>query len=99
MPGSLGIEAILQAMQVYALYFDLGKVLRFPRFSLPNGSMNWRYRGQIVPSNSLMQIEADITRVDRSLDQVTIEADASLWADDVRIYEVKGAALRLVDRN
>jgi len=97
MPGSLGIEAILQAMQVYALHFDLGNGLRSPHFSLSNGSsMTWRYRGQIVPSNCLMQIEAHITRVDRSSDQVTVETDASLWADDVRIYEVKGASLRLV---
>ena len=58
--------------------------------------MTWRYRGQIVPSNCLMQIEAHITSVDRSSDQVTVETDASLWADDVRIYEVKGASIRLV---
>jgi 3-hydroxymyristoyl/3-hydroxydecanoyl-(acyl carrier protein) dehydratase len=97
MPGSLGIEAILQAMQVYALHFNLGNGLHSPHFSLTNGSsMTWRYRGQIVPSNSLMQIEAQITRVSRSQDQVTVETDASLWADDVRIYEVKGASLRLV---
>jgi 3-hydroxymyristoyl/3-hydroxydecanoyl-(acyl carrier protein) dehydratase len=96
MPGSFGIEAILQAMQVYALHFDLGKGIRSPHFSLSQGSMTWRYRGQIVPSNGLMQIEAHITRVGHLSDQVTIETDASLWADDMRIYEVKGASFRLV---
>jgi 3-hydroxymyristoyl/3-hydroxydecanoyl-(acyl carrier protein) dehydratase len=30
MPGSLGIEAMLQAMQVYALEMDLGKHLKSP---------------------------------------------------------------------
>jgi 3-hydroxymyristoyl/3-hydroxydecanoyl-(acyl carrier protein) dehydratase len=96
MPGSLGIEAILQALQAFVLHFDLGKGLRSPAFSLPSsGSMTWRYRGQIVPSNRLMQLEAHITHVNRSEEQVTVEADASLWADDVRIYEVKGASLCL----
>ena len=101
MPGSLGIEAILQALQVYGLHFDLGQGLRSPTFSLPSGgaSITWRYRGQIVPTNQLMQIEVHITRLDRSPNQIIIEADASLWADDVRIYEVKGAALQLAPAN
>jgi 3-hydroxymyristoyl/3-hydroxydecanoyl-(acyl carrier protein) dehydratase len=98
MPGSLGIEAILQALQTYALHFDLGKEFQSPTFGHLSGgaAMNWRYRGQIVPSNHLMQIEAHITHIDHSQKQITIEADASLWADDVRIYEVKGASIGLM---
>ena len=97
MPGSLGIEAILQALQVYALHFDLGEAIQSPAFSLPSGgaTMDWRYRGQIVPSNQRMQIEAHITHIDEAQGQVKIVADASLWADDVRIYEVKEAAIYL----
>ncbi len=94
MPGSLGIEAILQAMQVYALHFGLGKQLRSPRFGLLSGKpLVWKYRGQIVPAQKRMQIEIHLNQIEESPQRVVMDGSASLWADHVRIYEIDHATL------
>jgi 3-hydroxymyristoyl/3-hydroxydecanoyl-(acyl carrier protein) dehydratase len=96
MPGSLGVEAILEAVQLYALRSGLGKDLRSPRFGLSlERPMSWKYRGQILPTHRQMKLEAHVTAVERSAGQVTVFADASLWADATRIYEIKNAAVCL----
>ncbi len=98
MPGSLGVEAILEALQVYALHSGLGEGFRSPCFAPVLGHpLAWKYRGQILPSHRQMKIEARITGVERPAGEVILTADASLWADAVRIYEVKGAALRIIE--
>jgi 3-hydroxymyristoyl/3-hydroxydecanoyl-(acyl carrier protein) dehydratase len=98
MPGSLGVEAILEAMQAFALDQDLGRELRNPRFDLvPGRSMTWKYRGQILQSARMMKLEVHLTRLERSAGQVLILGDASLWADRIRIYELKDAGIRLVE--
>jgi len=100
MPGSLGIEAILQAMQAFALDQDLGKDFRSPHFSswVPGAQVTWKYRGQITPHNTRQMIlEAHILQVDRTPDLVTLRADASLWADATRIYEIKNLAIGIKD--
>ncbi len=98
MPGSLGVEAILEAMQVYCLQQDLGKGFVSPRFSLvPGNNTTWKYRGQILQSNQLMKLEVHLTRIERDSEQVVVTGDASLWADRIRIYELKDAAIRLVE--
>lgn len=95
MPGSLGVEAILQAMQAFALVNGVGDGLRSPHFSATPGSpaMSWRYRGQITPRNQLMELEAHIESIEQQAGHVVILGDASLWVDGLRIYEVKNAAV------
>lgn len=96
MPGSLGVEAILQALQVYALKTGLGRSFRSPRFGLPlDRWLEWKYRGQIIPAHAMMKIEVHLRGVERVASQVILHADASLWADHMRIYEVKDAAISL----
>ena len=98
MPGSLGIEAIQQTLQAYALASNLGAQLRSPRFSLPiDQPVSWRYRGQILPTHQQMKLEVKITSVRKEPGQVLVEGDASLWADTLRIYEIKHAAITLVE--
>ncbi|MEM6400544.1 MAG: beta-ketoacyl synthase N-terminal-like domain-containing protein, partial [Cyanobacteria bacterium P01_D01_bin.116] len=97
MPGSLGIEAILQAMQVYALILDLGKHFKSPRFiQLIDHKTIWKYRGQIPPNHPEMYLEVHISKVDIQLQKITIIADASLWKPNMRIYEAKDLAICLV---
>ena len=94
MPGSLGVEAIYEAIQAYALHSGLGKTFRSPHFEPAAGKLFvWKYRGQILPTHILMKLEVTITSVTHAAGQVTLEANASLWADSVRIYEVKQAAI------
>lgn len=98
MPGSLGIEAILQAMQVYALQFDLGKQFKSPRFvQLIDHQIIWKYRGQIPHGHTEMYLEVHISKVDITPNKVTLIGDASLWKPNLRIYEVKDIALCLVE--
>ena len=96
MPGSLGIEAMLQAMQVYALEMDLGKHLKSPTFKpLIDHATTWRYRGQIPHGQIDMSLEVHLTQVETASDHVIIVGDASLWRSKLRIYEVKNLAIML----
>ncbi len=94
MPGSLGVEAILQAMQVFALQQDLGKDFNNPAFvQLENHKTVWKYRGQILLHVKEMQLEVHIKEVEMRGNQLAIVADASLWNDEVRIYQVTDLSL------
>lgn len=96
MPGSLGIEAMLQAMQVYALEMDLGKHLKSPTFKpLIDHVTAWRYRGQILHGQVDMNLEVHLTQVEAVSDHVIIMGDASLWRSKLRIYEVRNLAIML----
>ena len=100
MPGSLGVEAILEAIQAFALAQDIGRELRSPHFDLvPEHTILWKYRGQILPTHKMMKVEVHLTKVERSTNQVLLMGDASLWADGVRIYEVMDVAMRLLEGN
>ena len=100
MPGSLGVEAILEAMQAYALQTGLGKKFKSPHFeSAPSYLFQWKYRGQILPTNQMMKLEVTPTGVQELGDRLILTANASLWADSVRIYEVKQAAIAIRETN
>ena len=96
MPGSLGVESILQAMQIFALQQDLGSQFKSPRFAqLLDHKIIWKYRGQLIPTDDQMVIDIHIKKVDKSSDRVTVVADASLWKNGIRIYTVTDAAICL----
>lgn len=98
MPGSLGVEAMLQALQAYALHTGVGKDFRSPRFvNVTDHTITWKYRGQIVPENKDMSLELHIIRTETSPGRITLYADASLWKEHLRIYEVKSLALSVVE--
>jgi hypothetical protein len=85
-------------MQTYALQQNLGGGLRSPRFGqLTNQPMPWKYRGQIIPTNKKMYLEIHLTRIDRTNGKVTLLGDASLWKDNIRIYEFKQVGLCLLE--
>ena len=96
MPGSLGVEAILQTIQAYALQQGLAARFQSPHFEMPVGQkISWKYRGQVLPTHSSMKIEASILAVKEDIEGTLIFANASLWADTMRIYEIKNAVVRL----
>ncbi|HFC11345.1 MAG TPA: 3-hydroxyacyl-[acyl-carrier-protein] dehydratase FabA, partial [Anaerolineae bacterium] len=97
MPGSLGVDAIIQALQIFALEADLGAGLVNPHFThADQHECVWVYRGQMAPDSGEMSLEIDITAVERSDKQVVVIGDASLWKNDIRIYHVKQVAIRLL---
>ena len=98
MPGSLGVEAMIQAIQVYALHLDLGKHLKSPRFiQLLNHKIVWKYRGQIPPNQPEMYLEIHLKKIDINHNNIIVMGDCSLWKPNLRIYEVKDLAICLTD--
>jgi 3-hydroxymyristoyl/3-hydroxydecanoyl-(acyl carrier protein) dehydratase len=94
MPGSLGVEAILQAMQTFALQQDLGKDFKNPKFvQLENNETKWKYRGQILQNAEYMHCEAHFKSIEMQDGTLRILADAYLWNGDTRIYQVTDLAL------
>ncbi|MEM8891190.1 MAG: beta-hydroxydecanoyl-ACP dehydratase, partial [Bacteroidota bacterium] len=94
MPGSLGVESILQAMQVYALQQDLGKSFINPKFvQLKNHKTVWKYRGQILLNVKEMHLEVHIKEIEMRAGQLAIIADAYLWNEGMRIYQVSDLGL------
>jgi PfaB family protein len=104
MPGSLGVEAALQAMATY------GRA-RYPRFeeasvSYPAESrVGWRYRGQLTPEDRDWSLEVHLSDVVETPDGMGIKlvGDAGVWRrasgaavdSGERIYTINDLALCL----
>ncbi|NQY62781.1 MAG: 3-hydroxyacyl-[acyl-carrier-protein] dehydratase FabA [Alteromonadaceae bacterium] len=97
MPGSLGVEAIIELMQTYALKNDLGAQFNNPRFIAPATEVKWKYRGQITPLNKQMSLDVHITEIITDKGEVRLVGDANLSKDGLRIYEVKDIVLSIVE--
>jgi hypothetical protein len=55
----------------------------------------WQYRGQVIPTNTQVRVQAVITKVEDGPTPV-ITADGQLAVDGRVIYAMKDFALRLV---
>ncbi len=90
-PGSLGLEAFLQLLKVYAIdRFGLGPAARFS--TMPVGHEHaWEYRGQVVPSAGTVTVQVHIVSVDAQ--RKLIEAEGILVVDGRPIYAMKRFAL------
>jgi PfaB family protein len=96
MPGSLGVEAILQAMQVFAIETGLADGRTNPRFAIATGvELSWKYRGQINRTDRDMDFDVHIKEVRREADRVLVIGDASLWKPGLRIYELGNIAIEI----
>ncbi|MCK6263538.1 3-hydroxyacyl-[acyl-carrier-protein] dehydratase FabA [Vibrio sp. ZSDE26] len=95
MPGSLGVEAIIELMQTYALNKDLGAGFLNPKFGQIQSEVKWKYRGQINPLNKQMSLDVHITAIKDEDGKKIIVGDANLSKDGLRIYELKDIAICL----
>ncbi|WP_415837562.1 beta-ketoacyl synthase N-terminal-like domain-containing protein [Shewanella livingstonensis] len=93
MPGSLGVEAVIELMQTYAISKDLGKGFTNPKFGQILSDIKWKYRGQINPLNKQMSLDVHISAVKDEDGKRIIIGDANLSKDGLRIYEVKDIAI------
>ncbi|WP_219824119.1 beta-hydroxydecanoyl-ACP dehydratase [Actinokineospora auranticolor] len=94
MPGSLGVEAVIQAMQEWLVDAGLADGLVAPEFVLPAGlPLSWRYRGQILATDGEMTLEVHLKRVERGDQRVRVVADASVWKPGMRIYQLDDVAV------
>lgn len=94
MPGSLGVEAAMQAMARYARW-------RYPTLALDcayqvlGHQVSWKYRGQITPEDLEWHAAIALTDVQDDRGGVTLTGDVTLWKSDLPIYRIEGAAVRL----
>jgi len=97
-PGSLGLEAMLQLLQVYLLLTDAGEGIDSPRFEsiALDRPHQWKYRGQVLPQHREVHTTLEITERGRDDRGVYAIGNASLWADGQRIYEASGLGVRIV---
>lgn len=97
-PGSLGLEALFTLLKTLARRQGLADGLASPRFEAPAvGSVaSWRYRGQVTPRTRVVVTEVAIASVMREADgSVLVVGEGALHADGLKIYAVKGFALRI----
>lgn len=86
-PGSLGIESFLQLLRL--LVWE--KFTKDTIVLAPDSTHSWCYRGQVVPSNSLMTTMVEIKKITDN----RIIADGLFAVDGLVIYEMRGFAVLL----
>lgn len=95
-PGSLGLESFLQLIKAVAI--DrwgeklAGKTCKFEPMAL-NQKHFWSYRGQVIPKDNLVTVDATIKLIDDN--NHLIVADGYLKVDGRIIYSMKDFALKV----
>jgi len=99
-PGALGLQAMLELLEHFAMHRNPSRSAARPRFETPalGEPATWKCRGQVLPENAEVIVDIDITRVVDDERGVCLVADGSLWVDGTRIYEATGLSTRLLDR-
>ncbi len=100
-PGSLGIEAMIQALQFTMIHCGLGDDIEQPRFEPLelDQPLTWKYRGQVVPTNGVITTELEIIEIGRDDRGAFAIGEAYLWVDGKRIYSATGLGMRIVAGN
>ncbi len=92
-PGSLGLESLLQLLKIVAARrFGAGPNTTFESPALGQ-SHRWTYRGQIIPSNRQVTVQAEIKARDQG--QQLLVADGNLEVDGLLIYKMHDFSIRL----
>ena len=96
-PGSLGLESFLQLLKFVALERWGTTYAESHHFEpITTGKPHtWVYRGQIIPSDQRVQVEAVITDIQESPYPI-ITANGFLSVDGRIIYEMKDFGIRLI---
>ncbi len=95
-PGSIGLESFLQLLKYVALqrWPNTAQNHRFQPILL-NRPHTWAYRGQVIPSNKSVQVQAQITAIEEQPIK-TIIARGFLSVDGLPIYEMTDFGIALV---
>jgi 3-hydroxymyristoyl/3-hydroxydecanoyl-(acyl carrier protein) dehydratase len=97
-PGSLGVEALIQLIKfmVRSRWPQLAVTHRFAH--IVQNAHEWTYRGQILPQNTRVTVEATVRSVsDRPFPEII--ADGYLQVDGLYIYRMQNFGIRLVPLN
>ncbi|MDY0191678.1 MAG: beta-ketoacyl synthase N-terminal-like domain-containing protein [Desulfuromonas sp.] len=92
-PGSLGLESFQQLLKFIAVQrWGATPQSSFAPITL-NHKHSWVYRGQIIPSNNMVTVEAIVTRIDD--ESKTVVANGLLSVDGKIIYQMKDFSLTM----
>lgn len=97
-PGSLGVEAMLQAIQSLMLLQGMDKDIERPRFEPIDigGRTLWHYRGQVTPEKNKITVEFEAEERGRDRRGVFVVGRARLWVDNLQIYQAPRIGVRIV---
>ena len=89
---------MLQALQFHMLRTGMDDGIANARFEpiALERPHKWKYRGQVLPKHRQVHTTLEITETGRDERGVYALANASLWADGQRIYELDGLGMRIV---
>jgi 3-hydroxymyristoyl/3-hydroxydecanoyl-(acyl carrier protein) dehydratase len=93
-PGSLGLESFLQLLTVAAIKRWGGTADSLLETVAAGEQHSWNYRGQVVPANHQVIVEAVVTAVDDR--QRLLRADGFLAVDGKVIYRMRNFTARIV---
>jgi acyl transferase domain-containing protein/3-hydroxymyristoyl/3-hydroxydecanoyl-(acyl carrier protein) dehydratase len=98
-PGSLGLDALIQALTQLVWKKGLHKGMTQPHLTTlaPNAQMKWSYRGQVTPERKTVTSVMEILSIETREDDILITARGSLWRDGLRVYEVGPMSVSLMD--
>jgi len=95
-PGSLGIESFIQLLK-FAARERWPQLMNSHRFGLITDAEHcWIYRGQILPANRQVTVEAEITHILDDPDPCIL-ADGFLKVDGLYIYQMKNFGIKLIE--
>jgi 3-oxoacyl-(acyl-carrier-protein) synthase/3-hydroxymyristoyl/3-hydroxydecanoyl-(acyl carrier protein) dehydratase len=96
MPGSLGVEAALQAMKTYAEAQQLTSRFAQPQFVwAQDEALIWQYRGQILPDTREMHVQVVFEEIREEESRSVLVGSGSLWKDGKPIYTLERLVLAL----
>jgi len=99
LPGSLGLEAFIQLLKVAAIHrwktVLAGRPCRFKPIAT-GVRHTWSYRGQVIPTNRQVTVEASVTEIDDI--NFTIRASGYLKVDGLVIYKLDDFSISLICR-
>ncbi len=96
-PGSLGIESFLQLIK-FAAMNQWPHLVETHRFEwIMDEPHSWSYRGQVIPENKTIEVDAVITKmVDSPVP--TLYANGFLKVDGLYIYQMENFGFRLIPK-
>jgi acyl transferase domain-containing protein/3-hydroxymyristoyl/3-hydroxydecanoyl-(acyl carrier protein) dehydratase len=90
-PGSLGLESFLQLVRLLA-FEHLGQPADLILETV--GRHEWTYRGQVIPTNREVTVQAVVTAREREGEAIRFRADGLLAVDGLVIYSMSGFEVR-----
>jgi len=96
MPGSLGLEAVIQGVWAYAKYLQLDVNISKSSICFShNDPFIWKYRGQVIPANRKIKFHVHIKTKNVTDSVFSFTGDADFWVDGMKIYSFQNISMAL----